>query len=168
MMADRQAGNTTLIGKIAALVIIILIGGFGVAYFTSPKPVFYLEDSNNNGFNKKKEDTITLNLNNRGNAPGFAILCYYSKEFTFKTDNGDFVHYFCFKETKDPIQSGSIKPYSLTVKSDEYIFYYLQNASIRVEVVCNQKIWSLVPKKCNSVSQIYQYEKDGDRFNKIT
>lgn len=167
-MTDKQAGNTTLIGKIAALVIIILIGGFGVAYFTSPKPVFYLEDSNNYGFNKNKEDTHTFNLNNRGNAPGFAILCYFSKEFALKTDNGDFVHYYCFKETKDPIQAGSTQPYTLTIKPEEYIFGYLQNATIRVEVICNQKIWSLIPKKCDSVSQTYQYEKDGDRFNKIT
>lgn len=166
MMADKQAGKTTLTGKIAALVIIILIGGFTAAYFTSPKPVFYLEDSNNYGFNKDKEETITLNLNNKGNASGLAILCYVSKEIALKNDNGDFVHYYCFKETKDPIQSGSIKPYTLTVKPEEYIFYYQQNASIRVEIVCNQKIWSLIPKKCDSVSQIYQYEKDGDSFKK--
>ncbi|MFZ2410867.1 MAG: hypothetical protein WAW23_04780 [Candidatus Methanoperedens sp.] len=168
MMADKQAGNKSLISKIAPLVIIILLVAFTAVYFTSPKPVFNLEDKNNNGFNKNSEDTITLDLNNKGTAPGFAILCYYSKEFAFKTDNGDFVHYSCFKETKDPIQSGSIKPYTLTVKPEEYIFYYLQNASIRVEVICNQKIWSLLPKKCDSVTQIYQYEKDGDRFNKIT
>ena len=168
-MVKKQAISNTLIDKIAALVIIGLIGGVIIAYFTSSDPVFYLEDSNNYGFNNDKADTLNLNLYNKGNVHGFAILCLSSKEFVIKTNNGDFVHQYCFNEFKVPSRdTGLMVPLKTTVKPDANIFNDIQNATIQIDVTCSQKIWSLFPKKCDTVTSIYNYKKDGDRFNKIT
>ncbi|MDD5615450.1 MAG: hypothetical protein PHH85_04545 [Candidatus Methanoperedens sp.] len=160
--------ETDILKGLAIAIIAGLIISLSNSYFNSSSPVFYLDDSNNYGFNKDIEETINLNLNNRGNVEGFAILCASSREFVFKSSNNDFVHQICFPESKIyPIQTSLMQSYKLTTKPDANIFNSIQNATILIEVTCNQNIWSLFPKKCDDVTRIYNYKKDGDRLTKI-
>ncbi len=167
-MAKRQASNI-LLTAFVTLVITVLIGGFIVAYLASSEPVFYLEESNNYGFNKDKEETLYLNLYNKGDVPGLATLCIYSREFVFVSDTGDFIHQICYNRIKiNPKQTDLMTTFQPKVKPDANIFNTIENGTIRIDVTCSQKIWSLLPKDCDSVTKIYKYKKDGDRFNKIT
>lgn len=149
-------------------IIILIIGGFINSYFNSSDPVFYLEDSAFHSFNKDKEDTLTLNLFNKGNVQGSAILCASSKEFIFKSNNNNFINKICFSEYKiPPIQTGLMYPYTLTIKPDANIFNSIQNATIRIDVTCSQKIWDISSKNCDGLTRLYNYKKVGDNLNKI-
>ncbi|MDP2845462.1 MAG: hypothetical protein Q8N79_05230, partial [Candidatus Methanoperedens sp.] len=84
-------------------------------------------------------------------------------------NSGDFVHQICYNGIKtNPREAGLMNTFKLTVKPDANIFNSIQNATIKVDVACSQKMWSLFPKDCDGVTYTYNYKKDGDRFNKVT
>lgn len=167
-MVNQRIKDILLTAIITAL-ITGLLSPFIISYLNSTGPYFFLDDSNNYGFNKDKVDTLNINLYNKGNDIGFANLCLYSREFVIKNDNGYFEHQYCFKETKIPTKSTDLMiTFQPSVKPDANIFSSVENGSIIIDVTCSQKVWSLFPKDCDRVTKIQNYRKEGDRFNKIT
>ncbi len=157
-----------IITAIVTLAIVVLVGGFIKDYLTSPEPVFYLEESCYHNFNKNKEESFSATLRNMGEVSGLATLCVSSKEFVFKTSSGELLHQVCWSESEiSPKQTDLKKIYTITAKPDANIFDSVENATIKIDVSCRQKIWSVGTRECESVTNLCKYTKERDYFNKV-
>lgn len=162
-----------VITAIVTLVIVVLIGSFIKDYLTLPKPIFYLEVScyeDFNDFNKNNFQSFSVaKVTNRGDVAGLAKVCVSSQEFVFKAINGESLHELCWTERDiSPKQAELETNYYLEAKPDTNTFSSIENATIKISVSCNQKIWSLVSRSCSEVVKTCRYKKEGDYLRKIT
>ena len=158
-----------VITAIVTLAIVVLVGGYIQDYLTLPEPVFYLENSCYYGFDKNKETSFSITLRNMGEVPALVTSCVSSKEFLFKSSDGEFHHTLCWNEDKvSPKQTELYaRTYTIIAKPDANVFNSAENATILFDVSCKQKIWTIGSRKCMGATNICKYTKDNDGFRKM-
>ncbi len=158
-----------IITILLSLIFLSLIGGFIKDYLTTPEPVFYLEENCLYSFDKGILQNFSIHLKNQGEVPGLADVCISSKEFIFMSNSGDLLHQLCFGESKiNPKQTELTTYYWVTAKSDENIFNSIETATIKIDVLCRQKIWSLFYRRCGESTKICNYKKEYNSLRKLS
>lgn len=155
-----------------------IIGAIILSVFISPQivpsePVLFLdrysgtlEGTCPSYFYKNESKDMEVRLENRGDVSALATLCISSKEFVVKSKDTDFVHQFCWPESRiTQKQTNIIYKYLATTQIDSSIFDFVENATLHFDVSCKQKIW-FYKRTCENRKLTCTYKKDDFVFRR--
>lgn len=147
---------------ITAFIGIIIFGAIST-YLTSSNPILFSDNKCNPSLNMPA-DELNFQLQNREENTGLATVCF-SMDKPYFESNGNYINKICFGETKmTPRSANLIQTFKQKIILNQTETNYGENFTINISVNCNQKIWSLIPKPCDTVNYVCIYKKEYNSY----
>ncbi len=146
-------------------ILITVVGALIIGYFNSSTPILFLESGCPSQFSLDKLN-LNFQIRNRGDVEAYSTVCFESDQFILDYRNNN--SKLCWPNNKfnpkssELVNNFKIEPIPIFNKKDQP-----QNISITVSATCESKIWMLIPKDCDVLTQICKYQEEYSQYTLV-